>query len=171
MLTLILFLKKVNDPRKKLGKRHPLWLILLLVILGSMFGYFGYRDIGSFAQLNQILSVKIFHITPDRVPYYSTIRRAMMLVKSSYLIEKFNQSANQLTTSIDLTDLLYIDGKCLRNTCQNSQNNYQNFVSIVSLLSQNTGWVLRLQKFDNKKSSEIKEAQELVKGYPKRGNV
>jgi len=40
MLTLILFLKKVNDPRKKLGKRHPLWLILLLVILGSMFGYF-----------------------------------------------------------------------------------------------------------------------------------
>jgi H+/Cl- antiporter ClcA len=38
MLTLIPFLKKVNDPRKNSGKRHPLWLILLLVVLGLMFG-------------------------------------------------------------------------------------------------------------------------------------
>jgi len=43
MLTLISFLKKVNDPRKNSGKRHPLWLILLLVILGLMFGYLGYK--------------------------------------------------------------------------------------------------------------------------------
>jgi hypothetical protein len=38
MLTLIPFLKKVNDPRKNSGKRHPLWLILLLVVLELMFG-------------------------------------------------------------------------------------------------------------------------------------
>jgi predicted transposase YbfD/YdcC len=111
MLTLILFLKKVNDPRKKLGKRHPLWLILL------------------------------------------------------------NEWASQLTTSIDLTDWVSIDGKCLRSTCQNTQNSSQNYVSIVSLFSQNTGLVLRLQKIENKKSSEIGQAQELVKGYPHQRNV
>ena len=157
MLTLILFFKKVNDPRNKLGKRHPLLLILLLVILGSMFGYFGYRDIGSFAKSNQKLSVKTFHITTDIVPSYSTIIRTIILVKISDLIDAFNQWASQLTTSIDLTGWLSLDGKCLRSTCQNSPNNSQNFGSIVSFFSQNTGWVLRLQKFENKKSSEIRQ--------------
>ena len=94
-----------------------------------------------------------------------------MLVKSSDLIGAFNQWASQLTTSICLTDWVSIDGKCLRSTCQNSPNNSQNFVSIVSLFSYQTGLVLRLQKFENKKSSEIRQAQELVKGYPHQGNV
>ena len=80
MLTLIPFLKKVNDPRRKSGKRHPLWLILLLVVLGLMFGYLGYRDIEMFANCNQKLIVKTFHLTIDRVPSYSTIRRAMIFV-------------------------------------------------------------------------------------------
>ncbi|MEG4964164.1 MULTISPECIES: ISAs1 family transposase [unclassified Microcoleus] len=153
MLTLILFLKKVNTPRKKLGKRHPLWLILLLVILGSMFGCLGYRDIESFAKSHQKLLVKTFHLTTDRVPSYSSIRRAMMLVKTSDLIDAFNQWDSQLTTSIDLTDWVSIDGKCLRSTCQNSQTNSQNSVSIVSLFSHDSGFVLRVQKIENKKSS------------------
>jgi hypothetical protein len=49
MLTLITFLKKVNDPSHNLGKRHLLCLILLLVIFGVMFGHLGYRDIAVFA--------------------------------------------------------------------------------------------------------------------------
>ncbi|MEG4121928.1 transposase family protein [Microcoleus sp. N9_B4] len=148
-------MKKVNDPGKKLGKRHPLWLILLLVVLGLIFGHLGYRDLETFAKANQKLIVKTFHLTIDRVPSYSTIRQSMMLVKTSDLIDAFNQSASQLTTSIDLTDWVSIDGKCLRSTCQNSQTNSQNFGSIVSLFSQHSGLVLRVQKFENKKSSEI----------------
>jgi len=171
MLTLILFWKKINYPRQKLGKRHPLGLTLLLVSMGSMFGYLGYRDLESFAKFNKKLSVKTFHITTDRVPFYSTIRRAMMLGKSSDLIDVFNQWASQIATSIDLNDWVLIDGKCLRNTCQNFQNSSQNFVSIVSLFTHQTGLVLILQKFANKKSSEIRQVEELVKGYPISENV
>ena len=72
---------------------------------------------------------------------------------------------------MDLKDWVSIDGKCLRSTCKNSQNSSQNFVSIVSLFSHHTGLVLRLQKFANKKSSEIRQVQELVKGYPISRNV
>jgi predicted transposase YbfD/YdcC len=122
MLTLIPFLKKVNDPRKKSGKRHQLWLILLLVVLGLMFGYLGYRDLETFAKSNQKLIVKTFHLTIDRLPSYSTIRRAMMLVKTSELVESFNQWAGQLATPNDLTDWVSIDGKCLRSTCKNSKS-------------------------------------------------
>jgi IS1 family transposase len=55
---------------------------------------FGYRDIRSFAKSNQKLSVKTFHITTDKVPSYSTIWRAMMLVKSSDLTHLINGLVN-----------------------------------------------------------------------------
>jgi hypothetical protein len=38
-------------------------------------------------------------------------------------------------------------------------NTSQNFVSIVPFFSQSTGLVLRLQSFENKKRSEIKQVQ------------
>ena len=171
MLTLIPFLKKVNDPGKVSGKRHQLWLILLLVVLGLMFGYLGYRDIETFAKSNQKLIVKTFHLTIDRVPSYSTIRRAMMLVKTSELVESFNQWASHFSTKNDLTDWVSIDGKCLRSTCKNSDNSSQNFVAIVSLFSQTSGFVLKLQNFPNKKTSEIGQVQELVRDYPLSGKV
>ena len=52
MLTLITFLKKVNDQIYNLGKRHPLWLILLLVIFGVRFRHLGYRDIAVIALIS-----------------------------------------------------------------------------------------------------------------------
>ena len=52
MLTLIIFIKKVKDSRQNLGKIHPLWLILLLVIFRVMFGHLGYRDIAAFALIS-----------------------------------------------------------------------------------------------------------------------
>jgi len=57
------------------------------------------------------------------------------------------------------SDWVFIDRKYLKNSCKNDSNNYQNFVSIVSFFSQTTGLVLRLQSFENKKSSEIKQVQ------------
>jgi hypothetical protein len=158
MLTLILFLKKVNDPRQKSGKRHPLWLILLWVIMGSMFGYLGYRDIGRFAKSNQKLSAKTFPLTTDRVPSYSTIRRAIMLVKSSDLIDAFNQYASQITTSIYLTDWVSINGKSLRSPCQTSPNSSQNFVLIVSLFSHPSGLV-RVVGLSDCKNLQTKKVQ------------
>ena len=156
---------------KQLGKRHPLWLILLLVVLGLMFGHLGYRARETFAKANQKLIVKTFHLTIDRVPSYSTIRRAMMIIKTSDLVESFNQWASHFATPNDLTDWVSIDGKSLRSTCKNSDNSSQNFVSIVSLFSQSSGLVLKLQSFPNKKSSEIGQVPELVRGYPISGKV
>jgi hypothetical protein len=94
------------------------------------------------AKAHQKLIVTTFKIALERVPSYSTIRRAMMLVKTSDLVDAFNQWAAQLTTTIEGSDRVPIDGKCLRSTCLNYDTNYQNFVSIVYVFSQTSGWVL-----------------------------
>lgn len=171
MLNLITFLKKVNDPRHNSGKRHPLWVILLLVILGMMFGHLGYRDIAAFAKAHQKLIVKFFKVPGARMPSYSTIRRVMMLVDTSNFIEVFNQWGRSLTPVNSGNDWVSIDGKCLKSTCVNHDKNSQNYVSMVSLFSQTSGLVVGLQKIENKKTSEIKCVQELVKTETTSGRV
>ncbi|GCL46991.1 hypothetical protein NIES3787_26910 [Microcystis aeruginosa NIES-3787] len=52
MLSLIEKLKQVKDFRKDKGKRHPLWIVLVVIILGTMLGYSGYRELGEFAKNN-----------------------------------------------------------------------------------------------------------------------
>ena len=79
MNSLIQALKKVKDFRKLQGQRHPLWRVLLIIILGLMQGYTGYRALGDFARFNQDLLLTTLNIVPERVPSYSTIRRVMRL--------------------------------------------------------------------------------------------
>lgn len=163
MYTLIEELKKVKDFRKEQGKRHPLWLILLLVILGIMQGYIGYRAIGDFVKSNQESLVNKLNISPNRVPSYSTIRRVMMGVDWALLNQIFNQWAGQLNKINQEEDWIAIDGKSLRNTVKNYNTNCQNFRVILSAYSLNNGIVIRGERWENKKSSEIKQVQDLVR--------
>ena len=66
MLSLIEKLKQVNDFRKDKGKRQPLWIVLLL-ILGTMLGYLGYRELGEFAKNNRHRLSQEFNIIPEIV--------------------------------------------------------------------------------------------------------
>ncbi|WP_287733082.1 transposase family protein, partial [Microcystis sp. M090S1] len=45
MLSLIEKLKQVKDFRKDKGKRHTLWIVLVVIILGTMLGYLSYREL------------------------------------------------------------------------------------------------------------------------------
>ena len=48
--SLIDYFKQIPDPRKNKGNRHPLWLVLLIMIMGCMSGYWGYRQLGRFVE-------------------------------------------------------------------------------------------------------------------------
>jgi hypothetical protein len=95
MLILIEKLKQVKDFRKDKGKRHPLWIVLVVIILVTMVGYSGYRELGEFAKNNRHRLSQEFNIIPERVPSYSTIRRVMMGVEWQSLLKVFNEGALQ----------------------------------------------------------------------------
>ena len=171
MFTLIENLKKVNDFRKDQGKRYPLWLVLLVVILASMSGYLNYRDIEYFAQINQDKIIKYLRINLPKMPSHSTIRRVMMGVNCSELIALFNEWALTNYSERSELDWLAVDGKSLRGTVKNYGDKQQNFVAIISAFSLKTGLVVRMKKFENKKESESKSTQELVRDLPIKGKV
>jgi predicted transposase YbfD/YdcC len=163
MNSLIEELKKVKDFRRSQGKRYPLWLIFLIIILGTMQGYLGYRALGDFAKFNQGLIVKKFNIFSKKVPSYSTMRRVLMGVDWLQLQQLFNQWSANFYESDDFSDWVCLDGKSLKSTVQNYEKHCQNFVVMVSLYSQINGVVLGVKRFENKHSSEIQEAQELIR--------
>lgn len=166
MDSLIKELKKVKDFRRCQGRRHPLWLVLLIVILAAMQGYLGYRAMEDFAKANQQLILNKFKIFSKEVPSSSTIRRVIMGVDWLNLQEIFNQWSSQFSEWSELRDWVCIDGKSLSSTVDNLNNSHQNFVSFVSLYSQEYQVVLGLNRFENKHSSEIKQVQEMIGSLP-----
>lgn len=163
MNSLIEYLKKVKDFRRKQGQKHPLWQILLIVIFGLMAGYLEYRALGDFAKSQQSSLRKYFHIRSPQAPSYSTIRRAMMGVDWSNLIDVFNQWAGQLAIGDEESQWLAIDGKSLGSTVEYYRGSQQNFVSIISVFCQKNGLVLYLTKIENKHKSELHQVQDIAR--------
>jgi predicted transposase YbfD/YdcC len=162
MLRLIEKLKKVKDFRHDSGKRHPLWVVLLIIILGMMQSYTTDRALGDFAKNNHDLLITYFHFPFHRVPSRSTIRRILFGVDWSSLLAVFNEWAIEEYANKYGLQWLSIDGKSLKSTVTNSTDAAQNFLMFASFFSHDTGLVLNLQCWENKHCSEIHQVQAMV---------
>jgi DDE_Tnp_1-associated len=171
MVTLIEDLKKIKDFRSPQGQRHPLWIVLLIVIWGTMAGYIGYRALGDFAKFNREVIRKTLKLHFCAVPSYSTIRRVMTGVKPEDLNQMFNQWASQLSSQTSELDWLAIDGKSLKSTVTNFHNSSQNFVSVVSAFNIENSCCVWGTFFENKLTSEIKQVQDIIEHLPARRQV
>lgn len=124
--SLIDYLKDVPDERNPNGRRHPLWLILLIIVMGIMSGYWGYRSLGLFVERHRRTFIEILNIPQSRVPSYSTIRRVMMQIDYHVLASIFNEWASQYT-NVSNSQWIALDGKSLKNTVSDCQKSQQNF--------------------------------------------
>ncbi len=154
-------LRQVKDFRVKDGQRHPLWLVLLFVIMGTMSGYVGYRAWGDFVKRHRRILIEMFGVQKHGVPSYSTIRRILMGVDFDTFAATFNQWAKNYV-HLETSDWCGIDGKSIKGTVQDYKSEYQNFVSVVSVFSEKKGLVFSLSKLENKEGSEIKTVQNLI---------
>lgn len=161
-LNLIEHLQQIPDYRKAKGKRHALWLIMMLVLLGTLCGYRGYRPLADFTCQHWLSLCQVLDLPDDtRMPSYSTFRRVLLRVDFEPIVALFNQWSQMF---IPLTDLTWIaaDGKSIKSTLTDYSALYQSFVSTVSAFTHQTGVVLQLQVMDNKQVSEIEVVRHLI---------
>lgn len=161
-MNLIEAIKAVPDFRHRRGIRHPLWLILTIILLGSCTGYWGYKPLVEFTKNHRKTLLKLFNLPLDiNFPSDSTFRNIILALDFEVLAVLFNVWAQQ-NLSITPGELMAIDGKSIKSTLIGGNDSYQNFVSVVSVYSHAHGWVVRHQVMENKHKSEIEVVEELV---------
>lgn len=158
---LIVLLRTLKDYRRKQGLRHPLEVILLIIIMAIMAGAKGERAIARFAENNKKALIKALKIERKEVPTRYIIQRTIQNIDFSLLQKIFYQWAIKIIP-IEKKDTLSIDGKALKGTVTEAQNNLQNFTSLVSVFASKRKQVLTAGKIEIKKESEIPTARDLI---------
>lgn len=164
---LLTYLGQVPDFRRKEGRRYGLAETLAMVVMSIMSGYCGYREIGRFVKNNQEELAAYLHLSQVRVPSYVTIRQILMQLDFAQLNTAFYQWSRQY---VDWTgQWLSIDGKSLKSTVRNHDNQEQNFVMLVSAFCQQTGLVRQVARLENGESSELASVQTLIQQIEEKG--
>lgn len=159
---LFALLKTIKDHRRKQGQRHPLEIIVLIIIMGIMAGAKGERAIVRFAKNNKAALIKALEIQRQEVPTRSVIKGVIENIDFTNLQHIFYTWAVKII-KIRKLDIVSIDGKALRGTVTEAQNNLQNFTSLVSVFASKRKQILTAAKINTKKTNEIPTVQELVK--------
>ena len=158
-MNLIQHLQTVRDYRTQ--PEYPLWVILVLVIMGTMSGCTGYRPLADFVNRHQNDLLDLMGLHQERLPSLSTLRRIMVRVDFVSFTDAFNRWAQEYTPISD-DEQVPIDGKGIKASLQDYDQSYQDFVSIVSAFSVQQGVVVGLESMRNGDCSEIKTAQVLL---------
>jgi hypothetical protein len=158
---LIQALEKIRDFRAARGRRYPLWLILLLVVMGTICrcrSYYALEDFGArhYGAVSEQLG-----LTVTRLPSDTTFRRILEKLDFQALAEQFEQWANQ-TINNQPQEWVAIDGKSIKGTVTESGTAYQNFVGLVSAYCSLHGVVIATQQFESKHNSELKVVQTML---------
>ena len=160
-MTLIEALQTIPDHRRGAGQRYPLWVFLLLITLGTMSGYRGYRGLSRFMFRHQEALAEELGLRRGRLPSYSTIRRLLMEIDFNAVAVALNQWAQQAGL-VQAGDNCAVDGKGLKNTLTDPHQSQQNFVNVVSVFQLEQGMVVGQAAFNNQHQSEIKTVYELL---------
>jgi hypothetical protein len=89
-MSLIEHLQQIPEFRAARGQRHERWLVLLIIILGAMMGYWGYRPLAEFVAIyGQEVSQKLELAPGTKLPSYSTFRRVMQQLDYQILATVF----------------------------------------------------------------------------------
>jgi len=159
--SLIEFIRELPDKRRVAGQRYQLEFGVILIIMSMMSGYIGIRAMGDFVERNKEDLIAVLKPKKARVPSFSTLRRLMIQLDFKELKEIFYRWSMQFVEANG--EAFYsIDGKSIRSTVSNSQDEKQNFISMVTVFSQNRKQVLTQQKYQSKKTSEIGIVQGLI---------
>lgn len=164
------YFKKIPDFRRSQGKRYPLDVSLMIILIGVMSGYTKYREIANLAKRNEQTFVKLFSLK-NGVPSHVTIREIIRNIDFEQVLVQFNSWAQSLVSSSEKTTkndgnepvVVNIDGKSIRASLQEYSSSYQDFICFAHAYLANQGIVIQAASYQNKEKSEIPFVRELIK--------
>ena len=159
--SLIQSLQNIRDFRAIHGRRYPLWLIMLLAIMGIMSGCRSYYALEDFGVRHYEALCEKLGVTMNRLPSDTTFRRVLQKLDFAVLAQQFEQWAKD-NVKMEPGEGIAIDGKSIKSTVGKGDADYHSFVNMVSVYSQRQGVVLATQVFESKSTSELNVLQQLL---------
>jgi hypothetical protein len=162
LISVIEQLKLVKDFRKNRGKRHELWVVLAIILLAILTGNVTYQDMAIFRKRQKNKLIELLQITQNVLPSYSTIRRILRGVNKEELQLVFQSIVDKYYLRKEDLDWIAMDGKCLKNTLTNYENEQQNTLVMVSAFSPETNLVIMAETFETKENSENAKVRSMI---------
>lgn len=106
---LIQSLQEIRDFRASQGRRYPLWLILLLVIMGTISGCRSYYALEDFGVRHYQAVSEQLGLTVTRLPSDTTFRRILQKLDFQTLAIQFEQWVNS-TFTLEPNEWVAVDG-------------------------------------------------------------
>jgi hypothetical protein len=166
--TLVDQLKTIPDWRRGRAVQHPLWLMLLMTLLGVMSGYSSLRGLADFMERHQQEVAAYFGLNKAKLASYSTLRKLTQSVDGTAVAAIF-QAWAKASTPVAVGQAVAIDGKALGSTVQECYGTGQDFVMVVSACVQSWAGVIGQLSFHNGKSSEIGAVRALLQQLDLKG--
>jgi fructose 1,6-bisphosphatase len=157
------------DTRRKQGTRHSLQLCLALFTLAVVAGNQGFLAIGDWLNSYTQQLQKLFDV--ERLPSYSTIRRALLVID-------YEDYSARLARFFEITPIegetLALDGKVLRGSYLLSEDNPycepHKAITLVSAYLVERGLIFKPEKVEDK-SNEITAVPNLIEALALQGVV
>ncbi len=162
------FLLEVKDHRRRQGQRYQLGHILLFSVFAILSGANSYRSIESFIKIQYEHLDALFSLNWKGLPAYSTIRNILQGVDKASLEESFRNYSSALVDLANSAHFVSIDGKVLRGSFDNFQE--QSAVQILSVFLTDSRLILAHEKIADK-TNEIPVAQELIEELALQGCI
>ena len=156
-----LLIRELKDHRRGQGKRHPIQIVVIILLMGIMSGAKSERGIVRFGINNKEELVELLEIERGEVPSRSVVREVIQHIEFKELEEIFYKWSKQ-HIEIEKGDWISIDGKAIRGTLMDKNTRFQDFVSLVSVFSSKRKQVLAVGKINTKKENEMATVRELI---------
>ena len=157
-------IKKITDPRKARGIRHPLHTVLGIAVCAVMFGARSYRGIGDWAAGLSKENLRRFGSKRGEPPSEPTIRRVLQRID----VEEFDAKIGMWLTKMQLIKgkAIAMDGKTLRGSGDGEESPKH----LLSAVVHKEGIVIA-QRDVSEKTNEITRVKPLFKGLDIEGSV
>jgi hypothetical protein len=159
MSSLLTALQSIPDHRSARGKRYPLWVLLVFIVMGNLAGYRGNRPLAEFAQRYGRELTRLLQVELKEMPCFSTFRRVHLDLDFTSLCHAFRTWMEPLV-SID-EEYYAIDGKRIRQPIAGADGKTR-FVGLVSVFAHQQGITVDLASLSETENSELSVVQYLI---------
>lgn len=153
------FLFKIQDHRRRQGRRYQLGPILLFSIFAILSGATSYRKIHAFIKAHYDTLDEVFDLNWKRLPAYTTIRAIIQDTSAAEIEGCFREYSAHLAESDTQKRFVGFDGKVLRGSFDHFKD--QKALQILSAFSTDRRIILAHEEIAEK-TNEIPTAQELI---------